>query len=102
MYIGTTTPLAGGATYTSPIKLADDYDSLSGTVFSDQSGTLHIEQSYDGTNFDVDTSYSITANDGKGFTEPLVAPYWRIRYVNGGTPQTAFRLNGRTTAGGDS
>lgn len=101
-FVGTNTPLTGAATWTSRVKNTDRYDRIAGTVFADQAGTLHVEQSSDGTNWDVDTSYSISASDGKGFSEELVAAFWRLRYVNGATPQTAFRLYGRATAAGDS
>jgi hypothetical protein len=32
----------------------------------------------------------------------LVAPFWRLKYTNGATPQTAFRISATTQAGGDS
>lgn len=74
---------------------------ITGTVFADQAGTLYIEQSFDGTNFDVSASYSIAANTGEGFSEPVLAPSARIRFVNGGTAQTAhFRLFGRASSRG--
>ena len=77
-------------------------DHVVGMVFSDQSGTLNIEQSMDGTNWDVNTSYPITGGAGKGFSEPIVAPHVRIRYTNGATPQTVFRLSARLSSSGDS
>lgn len=75
-------------------------DWVVGMVFADQGGTLHIEQSMDGTNWDIDTSYTITANNGKGFKEDVFAPYVRVRYVNGATPNTVFRITARFSSAG--
>jgi hypothetical protein len=36
----------------------------------------------------------------KDINVPLVAPYFRVRYVNGATPQTVFRLRVKATAAG--
>lgn len=66
--------------------------SLFGSVFADKAGILHIEQSRDGVNADVSEPIEVKAGDGQGFTEVLVADFWRVRYTNGGTKQTAFRL----------
>lgn len=87
--------------WTGNTMLRDKYDYARGAVFSDQGGTLHIEQSIDGENWDVDTSYTVTANDGSGFTESLVCPFWRLRYENGGTEQEEFRIGGSGTASGE-
>ena len=99
-FLNWTQPLAAGATKTLGSTNSQLADRIVGTVFSDQAGTHNIEQSFDDTNFDVSTSYTITANDGSGFSEELVAPYVRLRYVNGGTPQTVFRLYSRFSSGG--
>lgn len=99
---GSTTPLKASATWTSQVGMRERHDTINGTVASDVAGTLHIQQSTDGTNWDVDATYSITGGDGKGFTELLVAPYWRIYYVNGGADQGYFRISATTQSGGDS
>lgn len=99
---GNSTALAKEGTWTSQVGLRERHDTVQGSVFADKAGKLFIEQSSDGTNWDVSTEYSVSANDGKGFTEPLIQPYWRIRYVNGSEAQSAFRINASTQAGGDS
>jgi hypothetical protein len=99
-YFGTTTPLAANGTVTLGPRPTDRADRITGTVFSDQAGTLFIEQSSDGTNWDVSTSVPVTANDGSGFSEELVAPQVRLRYVNGATLQTSFRLFSRFSSAG--
>jgi hypothetical protein len=99
-YIGSTATLAANGEYDSGVLVTDRADNISGSVFSDQTGTIFIEQSGDGQNWDISTSYTVTANDGKGFSEPLYAPYVRIRYVNGATNQGTFRVFSRFTSAG--
>lgn len=101
-YIGTNANLAANGVYVSPVYVTDRADQISGSVFSDQGGTIFIEQSGDGLNWDISTDYAVTASDGKGFSEALYMPYVRVRYVNGGTNQGAFRLFARFTSAGDS
>jgi hypothetical protein len=101
-FLTSSAPLAANGTYTSRTLLSDRADKISGSVFADQAGTIYIEQSADGTNWDISTNYSVTASTGKGFSEDLLLPYIRIRYVNGGTNQGAFRITARYTSAGDS
>jgi hypothetical protein len=101
-YSGTTTPLAANGVYTSAVMVTDRADNISGMVFADQAGTILIEQSADGSNWDLSTDYPVVANDGKGFSEALYGPYVRVRYINGATAQGAFRLYSRFTSAGDS
>lgn len=57
----TTLPLAANASYTTgtPFSLSS-YKSIVGSVLTDQPGTLFIQQSTDGTNFDVVSNINIT------------------------------------------
>jgi hypothetical protein len=96
---GTKTPLAGTGTITLDLGASRE-DWVVGMVFADQAGDIYIEQSMDGTNWDLSTTYAVTANNGKGFKEDVFAPYVRVRYVNGATPQTAFRLTARFSSAG--
>lgn len=90
---GTTTPLGAAATYeTATSFVCGGNARITGTVFADQAGTLYVDQSSDGTNFDTTTSVSVTASTGAPFSVEVVAPYGRLRYVNGATAQTVFRL----------
>lgn len=102
MFIGTTESLDANETYTSESRLVDRADRIAGLVFADQAGTLYVEQSADGTNWDLSTSVNITANTGTKFSEELIAPYVRVRYTNGASGQGAFRLSAKTTSAGDS
>jgi hypothetical protein len=93
--------LAKEAEFISPWITAEDIDAyIVGTVFADKAGTLHIEQSSDGVNVDVDESFEVPANDGKGFTEDRMGSFWRVRYVNGAVAQGAFRLAASAKRGG--
>lgn len=104
MFTSTETPLASGATWTSSSRVSNRDDSIVGSVFTDQAGTIYIEQSGDGgVTYDVQTSYTITASNGSGFKEDIVLPTWRVRFTNtAGSPQTVIRLYARSTAAGDS
>jgi hypothetical protein len=96
-YVYTTTALAANGVWTS--SSVDCLGSVSRvnkiyiTCYSDQSGTIYVDYSPDGTNWDSSESISYT-----GGTTSAIAPivvksrYARIRYVNGATAQSVFRL----------
>jgi len=88
----TTTALGAGASYTSGSFTVSGYGRIVGTVFADQAGTLYVEQSSDGTNWDASASVSVSASTPTSFSVEVVAPTARVRYVNGATAQTVFRL----------
>lgn len=102
-FTGTETPLGATTTFVGDTMMRNTFDTVKGTIFSDTAGTLHIEQGFrDSTGtirWDVDSTYDVVANDGSGFSEELVAPLWRVRFVQAGT-QTVFRLFATTTAAG--
>lgn len=100
-FVGTSIPQGTAHTYTSAVGITNMDDTVGGSIFCDQGGTLYIEQSPDGTNWDVSSSYTISAGDGSAFSENLVCPYWRIRYTYTGT-QTAFRVSAKNRSGGNS
>ena len=93
VFLGSTvTPLGISASWTSPVDNGSNTGRICGSVFADQAGTLFIEQSPDSSNWDVVDSYTISANAGIGFSVEKVAEYIKVRYVNGRTAQTVFRL----------
>jgi hypothetical protein len=102
MFIGSTQILTANSTFASDVHLTDRADKIAGIVKSDQGGTLHIEQSIDGTNWDLDNTITVTANTGASFEQDLIGSYVRLRYVNGGSNQTSFRLGARAVSAGDS
>lgn len=94
----TSTPLAANATFTGTLEEVSDYASISVQIFTDQaSATSGFKPQYssDGTNWDDGDSYSIAitpAGNGKFFSFPPQAKYFRMIYTNGATLQTAFRM----------
>lgn len=90
------TPLAANAEIILGPLQTDAAQRIAGSVFADQPGTLHIEQSFDNQFWDVSATYSVTANAGQGFEEDIIAPNVRIRYTNGGSNQGVLRLFTRT------
>lgn len=88
---------AGGEWVSGWIRRLPHHKSIEGSVFADKAGTLHIEESQDGVNADVNSEYPVAAADGVGISEDLSCRFWRLRYVNGGTQQGAFRISARAT-----
>lgn len=90
----TITPLADGATYEGAQFATAGYNKLIGSVFSNATGTLTVEQSQNGTNYDIiDTIAYVGAAVTGGFSVEIVAPYARVQFVDtAGTAQTSFRL----------
>lgn len=68
------------------------FSRIVGTVYSDHAGTVYIDWSSDGVNVDYSDSQAVSAATGTKFSFEVVAPYASLRYVNGGTAQTVFRL----------
>jgi len=88
-----TTPIDDGNTFTGTAELNSSPDLLV-TVATDQNGTLYIDFSVDGTNFDSTLTY---AYDTSRINVPHVlvkgSRYVRIRFENdSGSNQTYFRL----------
>jgi hypothetical protein len=81
----------------------DRSDNLSLIWNTDQAGTCFVEQSTDGKTADFIESFTTTAGaNGNRQNTVLVAPYVRVRYVNGGTNQNSFRLAAKFGSAGDS
>lgn len=99
---GSTTPLAKEATWTSQTRLRERHDTVMGAVFANKAGELFVEQSADGTNWDVSEKLSVEASKTKSINVTLILPYWRLRFVNGTEANTVFRISANTQAGGDS
>lgn len=70
---------------------------IAGTVKSDQSGNLFVDQGFangDGTvEWDYSSSaYAVTGGTGVKVSESIVAPFARVRYVNGASAQAFLRI----------
>lgn len=94
--------LPAGATWIGDPMQAASADRVTGTVFSDQAGTLFIEQSGDGgKNWDLSKSVPVIASTGLGFSEEVLVPTVRLRFTNtAGATQTVFRIFGRFQSAG--
>jgi len=89
----TTAPLGASDPFTSDVLDVGGNARLTGTVFSDQGGTLVVQQSSDGANWDTDSqTVTVTGGTGAEFSVEIVAPYAQLVYTNGATAQTEFRL----------
>jgi len=96
-YVYTTTALAAGGVWASA-----SVDCLGSqprakriyiTCYSDQSGTIYVEFSSDNNNWDASESISYTGGSTPAIaTIEVKGRYARIRYVNGATAQSVFRL----------
>jgi len=87
-----TTPIGIAGTYTSQAFSVEEYGVIVGSVFANLDGTLTIQQTEDGTNYDIDESVAYAANALVGFITPVLAPIARVRFDNPGAAQTTFRL----------
>jgi hypothetical protein len=92
----TSTPLSGSEVYNGTFINTDGYSSTSIFIKADEDSAasgLQIVHSSDGITDDrvISLTY-ITANNPQGvvYLIPTSTKYFRLRYVNGVTPQTAF------------
>lgn len=88
----TTSPLNANGSWTSTVDSDTKTGRIVGSVYADVSGTLYVEQSPDGSSWDIADTYNITGNSGVKFSVEKVCPYARVKYVNGSSDQTTFRL----------
>jgi hypothetical protein len=100
----TSTVLAAGATYTGTAKAVTSVYNTLGVEVKHLAGSapghLVIETSFDNSTFDVLRSIPIPS-DGlyRTFFFPLTNLYYRIKFVNGATAQTAFSVRSTIRSG---
>lgn len=91
----TTSTLGGGAVFTGTSEEVKDFGSIVVNVFADQASAtdgLSIQQSSNGTNWDITDTYTVAASTGKTFQVQPAARFFRVVYTNGATPSTVMRL----------
>lgn len=91
----TSTVLGIGGVFTGTAEDITSYGNVTVSVFSDVASAtdgLSLQQSTNGTNWDNTDNYTIPLATGKTFKTDIAAKFFRIVYTNGGTAQTAFRL----------
>lgn len=84
--------LAGAATFTGAFLNLDGFAGLGVSIITDQSGTLLIDNSEDGTTVDRTSSFPVTGGTPFFIGLTPLMRYVRIRYTNGATPTTTFRM----------
>lgn len=94
----TATPLGAAGVFTGTSVDVTRYASANVSVFTSHASAtdgLSIQQSSDGTNWDVTDTYTVpamSAGGGKTYSVQVAAMFLRVVYTNGGTLQTTFRL----------
>lgn len=91
----TTATLLSGAVFTGTSEDISAYASVTIAVISNVASAtdgLSIQQSPDGTNWDLADVYTVPAATGKTFGVQVAAKFYRVVYTNGGTNQASFRL----------
>ena len=87
--------LAAAAVFTGTSEDVSEYSNIAVTVFSSHASAtdgLSIQQSADGTNWDLTDVYSIPAASGKIFHIGVAARFYRLVYTNGATLTTSLRI----------
>lgn len=100
-FTDSTAALAAGANFTGTGRAnsAAQYEFFAATAFADQAGTLFIDQSLDtGATYQPILSQAVTAGSAANIAVRIcgavgTATLYRVRYVNGATAQTVFRLS---------
>lgn len=94
----TTTALAAAGVFTGAGVDAINFRRITGRVVASHAGVLHIEHSDDNVTWDSVDPLTVAAGVAYGFDTPIFARHVRLRYVNGATAQTSFRLSGYLSA----
>jgi hypothetical protein len=91
---GSITLLGSGEVYNSTFLNIQPYESINVIINTDVDGTLFVEYSTDGVNVDFTKEEAIDdAKLGGTFScFKVISRFARIRFVNGTSPQTVFRL----------
>jgi hypothetical protein len=94
----TATALGANSTYTGSWIPVSTMRRLLILVNADQTGSLYIEHSRDGSAARRVTTVAITASTPKGLEEICYSSYARVVYTNGATAQGSFELSVMTSA----
>jgi hypothetical protein len=87
----TVTPLGANAVFTGTSKTVSGRTEIIYVVDTDQPGSLYIDESFDNTNF-LDFGVKPCIAGLNTFTVSSKLQYVKIRYINGSTAQTKFRI----------
>lgn len=89
----TTATLTGGATFTGTGE-SNGHSDVMVSCLSDTAGTLYFDFSVDGTNWNVfpTAGFNVFANIHEFHTAVTGPRHFRVRFVNGASAQSTFRL----------
>jgi hypothetical protein len=87
-------PLGANAKYYTPSMDALAFSKLSGIIFTDQAGSMQVQESIDGYDWIQTSEQAVTAGVGKAFSYEINSRFIRIIFVNGATASTTFKING--------
>lgn len=80
----------------------DRAQKIGGSVWSEQTGEVLIQQSFDGEHWDLQTKTAVTAKTGTKIFEDIVAPVWRIVFISTSASKTKkLRIFARAWTSGD-
>lgn len=91
----TSTPLPAGGTFTGVFEEVLPFADVTVLIHTDQPSAVDgfkIEYSSNGVDVDADDVFTVVTLFGQQYSFGTNSRYVRIRYVNGATPQTTFRL----------
>lgn len=89
------TPLGGGSTFTGTAIDIAAYNAITVSVIADvasASGGLELQFGSDAKTWDKTYTYTVAANEALLANESIYFQYFRVRYTNGSSAQTTFRL----------
>jgi hypothetical protein len=94
-YTETTTNLPSGQVFTGPTRdlTSVQQGMFTGFCYADVSGTLYVEESIDGSAFHQMQQIPVPAGGTVKFENRMHSRYARVRYINGVTAQTTFRIS---------
>lgn len=96
-----TSNLTSGATFTGLSDSSDDFDGAHISLFATQNCTIQVQQSSNGTNWDISDSFTTTANVGFSTTVNSISSFIRVLVTNNGASTTSsFRLQTQYTVSG--
>jgi hypothetical protein len=91
----TSTNLGANAIFTGTSEDVSQFSSIAISVFSSHASAtdgLSLQQSSDGSNWDIIDTYTISAAAGKTISIQVTAKFFRLVYTNGGTLTTSLRI----------
>lgn len=93
----TTTPLNSGVVYTGTGEDMLGYAQVAITIYASHDSAasgMQFQWSQDDSNWDDSYDFTLDFSDSptRRFQFPVCARYFRVKYTNGGTNQTAFRV----------